>query len=126
MGEKKVLIVEDDKFLRETLAKKFVAQGAMEVQAAVDGKNALEVIKTFVPDLVILDLLLPDTDGFTVLTEMKKDPRFTPVPVIVLSNLDKPDDMQKAKGLGAKDFMVKSNFTLNEIISRAKATLGIQ
>ena len=86
----------------------------------------MEILKTFTPDLVILDLLLPDTDGFAVLTEMKKDPKFTPVPVIVLSNLDKADDMQKAKGLGATDFMVKSNFTLNEIISRAKATLGIQ
>ena len=124
--DKKVLIVEDDKFLRETLAKKFVAQGLTQIQAAVDGKNALEILKTFTPDLVILDLLLPDIDGFGVLTEMKKDPKFASVPVIVLSNLDKPDDMVKAKGLGAKDFMVKSNFTLNEIISRAKATLGIQ
>lgn len=121
---KKILIVEDDKFLRETLAKKFLAAG-MEVQAGVDGKNGLEILKTFTPDLVILDLLLPDTDGFGVLTEMKKDPKFVPVPVIVLSNLDKPDDMQRAKGLGAKDFMVKSNFTLNEIINRAKTTLGV-
>ncbi|MBI3633223.1 MAG: response regulator [Candidatus Vogelbacteria bacterium] len=122
--EKKVLLVEDDKFLRETLAKKLITNGLV-VQAAIDGKNALEILKTFTPNLVLLDLLLPDIDGFTVLQEMKKDPKFTPVPVIVLSNLDKPDDMQKAKGLGAKDFMVKSNFTLNEIVNRAKATLGI-
>jgi DNA-binding response OmpR family regulator len=97
----------------------------MEVQAAVDGKNALEVLQTFAPELIILDLLLPDVDGFTVLAEMKKDSKFTSVPVIVLSNLDKPDDMQKAKGLGAKDFMVKSNFTLNEIVAKSKTALGI-
>ncbi len=120
----KILIVEDDKFLRETLAKKFIAAG-LEVQAAVDGKNALDILKGFTPDLVILDLLLPDTDGFAVLTEMKKDSKFVVTPVIVLSNLDKSDDMQKAKGLGAKDFMVKSNFTLNEIVNRVKSTLGI-
>ncbi len=124
MGEKKILIVEDDKFLRETLAKKFVAQG-MQVQAGVDGKNALEILKTFTPDMVVLDLLLPDIDGFGVLTEMKKEDKFKATPVIVLSNLDKSDDMQKAKGLGASDFMVKSNFTLNEIVSRVKTTLGI-
>ena len=120
----KILIVEDDKFLRETLAKKFIAQG-LQVEAAVDGKNALDIIKRFTPDLVVLDLLLPDTNGFEVLAGMKKDPKFTATPVIVLSNLDKPDDMQKAKGLGAKDFMVKSNFTLNEIVNRVKSTLGI-
>lgn len=124
MEEKKILIVEDDKFLRETLAKKFVAIG-MKVEAGVDGKNGLDILKTFVPEVVILDLLLPDIDGFGFLTEMKKDPKFVGVPVIVLSNLDKPDDMQKAKGLGAKDFMVKSNFTLNEIVNRVKSTLGI-
>jgi DNA-binding response OmpR family regulator len=124
MGEKKLLIVEDDKFLRETLAKKFVGIG-MQVQAAVDGKNALEILKTFTPDIVVCDLLLPDIDGYGVLAEMKKDPKFVSTPVIVLSNLDKPDDMVKAKGLGASDFMVKSNFTLNEIVSRVKSTLGI-
>ena len=121
---KKILIVEDDKFLRETLAKKFVTV-ALEVQVAVDGKNALDILKSITPDLVVLDLLLPDIDGFGVLTEMKKDPKFKDTPVIVLSNLDKPDDMQKAKGLGAKDFMVKSNFTLNEIVGRVKSTLGV-
>lgn len=124
MGEKKLLIVEDDKFLRETLAKKFVGIG-MQVQAAVDGKNAVEILKTFTPDIVVCDLLLPDMDGYAVLAEMKKDPKFTATPVIVLSNLDKPDDMVKAKGLGASDFMVKSNFTLNEIVNRVKTTLGI-
>lgn len=120
----KILIVEDDKFLRETLAKKFVAVG-MEVQAGVDGKNGLDILKTFTPDLVVLDLLLPDIDGFGFLTEMKKEAKFKSTPVIVLSNLDKADDMTKAKGLGAKDFMVKSNFTLNEIVNRVKTTLGI-
>ena len=120
----KILIVEDDKFLRETLAKKFITAG-MEVQAGVGGKYGLELLKTFTPDMVSLDLLLPDIDGFGELTEMKKDHKFASTPVIVLSNLDKPDDMTKAKGLGAKDFMVKSNFTLNEIVARVKTTLGV-
>lgn len=124
MGEKKVLLVEDDKFLRETLAKKLMGAGFL-VEAAFDGKNALDLVSKFLPDIILLDLLLPDTDGYQVLAEVKKNPALKAIPVIVLSNLDKPDDMVKAKGLGAVDFMVKSNFTLNEIVNRAKATLGI-
>ncbi|MBI5140132.1 MAG: response regulator [Candidatus Vogelbacteria bacterium] len=123
MGEKKVLLVEDDKFLRETLAKKLLGAGLL-VEAAFDGKNALEIVSKFMPDVILLDLLLPDTDGYQVLAEIKKNPNLNKIPVIVLSNLDKPDDMMKAKGLGAIDFMVKSNFTLNEIVNRAKSTLG--
>ena len=124
MGEKKVLLVEDDKFLRETLAKKLMGAGLL-VEAAFDGKNALDLVSKFLPDIILLDLLLQDTDGYQVLAEVKKNPALKAIPVIVLSNLDKPDDMVKAKGLGAVDFMVKSNFTLNEIVNRAKATLGI-
>ncbi len=124
MDEKKVLLVEDDKFLRETLAKKLMGAGLL-VEAAFDGKNALDIIAKFLPDAILLDLLLPDVDGYQVLAEIKKNPTLSKIPVIVLSNLDKPDDMVKAKGLGAVDFMVKSNFTLNEIVNRAKSTLGI-
>ena len=124
MDEKKVLLVEDDKFLRETLAKKLMGTGLV-VEAAFDGKNALDLTAKFLPDVILLDLLLPDIDGYQVLTELKKNPTLSKIPVIVLSNLDKPDDMVKAKGLGAVDFMVKSNFTLNEIVNRTKATLGI-
>ncbi len=124
MANKKILLVEDDKFLREMLAQKFSAQG-LEIQTAIDGKNALDTLKNFIPDLMILDLLLPDIDGFGVLENMKKDSNLASIPVVVLSNLDKAEDMQRAHSLGAKDFMVKSNFSLNEIISKAKEVLGI-
>lgn len=123
MDNNKVLLVEDDKFLREILAQKISAQ-QMEIQAATDGANALEILKTFKPNLIILDLLLPDIDGFGVLAKIKENTDLAKIPVVVLSNLDKPEDMQKAQDLGAKDFMVKSNFSINEIVNKAKEMLG--
>ncbi|MFA5987072.1 MAG: response regulator [Candidatus Paceibacterota bacterium] len=124
MAGKKVLLVEDDKFLREMLAQKLIKQ-ELEVQAAVDGKNALDILANFLPDLIILDLLLPDIDGFGVLENVRKNDKTKNIPVVVLSNLDKAADMERAQKLGANDFMVKSNFSVNEIISRAKEMLGI-
>ena len=79
MANKKILIVEDDKFLRDVLAQKLSAQG-MEIQAATDGANALEILKTFKPELIILDLLLPDIDGFGVLTKIQQDAEMAKVP----------------------------------------------
>ena len=119
----KVLIIEDDKFLRDVLAQKISAE-QIEIQTATDGTTGLEALKSFRPDLLILDLLLPDIDGFGVLTKMKEDETLSKIPVVVLSNLDKPEDMQRAEELGAKDFMVKSNFSVGEIINKTKEMLG--
>lgn len=120
--DKNVFLIEDDRFLREMLSQKLSEQ-KIKVEVAVDGKSALEMIKTIKPDLVLSDLLLPDVDGFDVLAAIQKDPNFANVPVLVLSNLDKMEDIKKAKDLGAKDFMVKSNFTSNEIVAKVKEFL---
>ncbi|HRY62317.1 MAG TPA: response regulator [Candidatus Paceibacterota bacterium] len=122
--DKKVFLIEDDRFLREMLSQKLSEQ-KITVDVAVDGKSALEMIKTIRPDLVLSDLLLPDVDGFDVLAAIQKDPNFANAPVLVLSNLDKMEDIKKAKDLGAKDFMVKSNFTSNEIVAKVKEFLKI-
>jgi len=122
--DKTVFLIEDDRFLREMLSQKLIDQ-KIGVQAAVDGKSALEMIKTIKPDLILSDLLLPDVDGFDVLAEIQKTPALAKVPVLVLSNLDKMEDIKRAKDLGAKDFMVKSNFTTNEILAKVKEFLGM-
>lgn len=122
--DKTVFLIEDDRFLREMLSQKLSEQ-KIKVEAAVDGKTALEMIKTVKPDLILSDLLLPDVDGFEVLAAIQKNTAFANVPVLVLSNLDKMEDIQKAKDLGAKDFMVKSNFTSNEIVAKVKEYLKI-
>lgn len=122
--DKTVFLIEDDRFLREMLSQKLVEHG-INVESAVDGKSALEMIKTVKPDLILSDLLLPDYDGFEILATIQKNSSFKGVPVLVLSNLDRMEDIKRAKELGAKDFMVKSNFTSNEIVLKVKEFLGI-
>ncbi len=115
----RILVIEDDKFLRELLIGKLVAEGH-EISTATDGKEAIAALEAPVPELVLLDLLLPDLSGFEILEKMKAKDSWKPVPVIVLSNLDQKEDLEKAKKLGATDFMIKANFSLNEILARIK------
>lgn len=122
--DKTVFLIEDDRFLREMLTQKMVDQ-KINVKAAVDGKSALEMMKDLKADLVLSDLLLPDVDGYEVLAAVQKNPAFKGIPVLVLSNLDKMEDVKKAKDLGANDFMVKSNFTTTEIMAKVKEFLKI-
>lgn len=122
--DKIVFLIEDDRFLREMLSQKLIDQ-KINVQAAVDGKSAMEMIKTVKPNLILSDLLLPDYDGYEILATIQKTSAFAGVPVLVLSNLDKMEDVKRAKDLGAKDFMVKSNFTSNEIVAKVKEYLGM-
>ena len=119
---KKILIVEDDEFLRSLNAKRLEGEG-FEVLVAVDGNEALTKLTETKPDLIFLDLLLPNVDGFEVLTKIKQDETTKNIPVIVFSNLGQAEDIEKAKKLGADDFMVKANFTLDDVISKIKETL---
>ncbi|MFA5736821.1 MAG: response regulator [Candidatus Paceibacterota bacterium] len=119
---KKILIVEDDEFLRSLNAKRLETEG-FEVSIAVDGSEALTKLTEIKPDLIFLDLLLPNVDGFEVLTKIKQDDTTKNIPVIVFSNLGQPEDIEKAKQLGADDFMVKANFTLDDVIAKIKEIL---
>lgn len=118
-GSFRILVVEDDKFLRELLISKLVAEG-YQIESATDGKEAIAALEKPVPHLVLLDLILPDLSGFEILEKMKARPEWKAVPVIVLSNLDQKEDVERATSLGATDFMIKANFSLNEIIARIK------
>lgn len=116
---KTIMWVEDDNFLGGVITKKLTKEDANIIYLDTGGK-ALEELKDVTPDLVLLDVLLPDKDGFEVLTEMRKDDRLKDVPVILFSNLSQEDNIKKAKELGASDFYVKSNFTPDEIIEKIK------
>lgn len=116
-----VLIVEDDRFLRTLLSEKLKQEGIFVV-VAENGKDALIKMKEDPrPHLILLDLLLPIVDGFDVLQQMQKDPDVSKIPVIVLSNLGQEEDIRRAKGLGAKDYMVKAYFTPSEIVEKVQA-----
>jgi len=119
---KKILIVEDDKFLRELMVRK-LSQENFEIIEAIDGEEGIKKIKDVIPDIVLLDLILPGIDGFEVLAKIKEDATTTSIPVIILSNLGQREDVERGMKLGAIDFLVKAHFTPNEIIDKIKANL---
>lgn len=120
---KKVLIIEDDEFLRAIAAKKIQGDG-YEVAVAADGPSAVPTAETEKPDLILLDLLLPGLSGFDVLAKIRSLEAFKTTPVLIFSNLGEQDDIAKAKSLGATDFLVKANFTLEEVSSKIKSYLS--
>jgi CheY-like chemotaxis protein len=120
--DKKILIVEDDEFLRVLNAKRLETEG-YKVTVAVDGQNAIDSIPKEMPDLIFLDLLLPGIDGFEVLKKIKADEKTKNIPVVVFSNLGQKEDIEKARTLGAVDFLVKANFTLDDVVAKIKEIL---
>jgi DNA-binding response OmpR family regulator len=116
-GMKKVLIVEDDSFLQGLMANK-VEKAGFDVTTTGNGEKAMTKIADNQFDLILLDLLLPDISGFDILKNVKKSSRSTPV--IVFSNLSEDKDIKKAMDLGAEEYLIKSNFTLEELVSKAK------
>lgn len=122
-AKKFVMVVEDDKFLRELLVRKLASEG-FDVESAIEASAAFAILAQRKPDIVLLDLILPGVDGFEILGRIKADPKIADAPVIILSNLGQKEDLDKAMALGAKDFMVKANFTLDEIVSKVHSIIG--
>ena len=119
---KKILIVEDDKYLANAHRVKLTKSG-FEVKIAFNGDEAIEVLKTYQPDLMVLDLMMPVKDGFSVLAERQKNPTWLSIPVIITSNLGQKEDIDRAMSLGANDYIVKSNIDLNDLLGKINAYL---
>ena len=115
----RVLLVEDDYFLRNLLLHK-LNQEKLSVETAVNGKEALEKAKNLLPKVIILDLVLPDIDGFDVLKSLKDQEMTKKIPVLVVSNLGQKDEIEKCLNLGANDYLIKANFTPKEIVEKVK------
>lgn len=123
-GGKTIFIVEDDKFLREIAASKLEAEG-FKLNAATNGNEAVEFLeKNPRPDIIVLDLILPGMSGFEVLEKIKANPALKDVPVLILSNLGQEEDIDKAKKLGATDYLVKAHFSFAEIIKKIHEIVG--
>lgn len=117
-----ILIIEDDKFFRELIGKKLLKEN-FNVATASDNKEAFAYLENNLPDLIILDLILPGLDGYEILSILKKDKKTSGIPVIILSNLGQHDEIERAKSLGAIDFMIKINFTLDDIVTKVRKVL---
>jgi DNA-binding response OmpR family regulator len=121
---KTVFIIEDDIFLQGLEATKLKKEG-FDVQTAANSKEVINIIKKKTKiDLILLDLMLPEVDGFEVLKMIRKEEYLFTTPVIIFSNLSEEKDIKKARDLGITDFMVKSNFNLDELTKKVRETLG--
>ena len=119
---KKVFIVEDDEFLRSLTVKRLEKEG-YDVEVSAKGEGATNLIVKADPDIVLLDLLLPGLSGFDVLKEIRENEAIKKVPVIVFSNLGQREDIEKAKALGVSDFLIKANFTLDDVVGKISAVI---
>ncbi|MGM0629181.1 MAG: response regulator [Patescibacteria group bacterium] len=120
---KTILWVEDDNFLGSIISRRLKKDEA-EVIHANTGAKALEVLDENTPHLVLLDVLLPDKDGFEVLEFIKSEDRLKDIPVIMFSNLSQEENIEKSKEMGALDFYVKSNVSPDQIAEKAKEVLS--
>ncbi len=120
----RILLAEDDKFLSIALGDKLAREGFFVIKA-LNGAEALAKIRLEKPDLILLDIIMPQKSGFEVLAEMKLDPLMKNIPVIVLSNLGQESDIKKAKALGARDYLVKSDVEMKTVVEKIKAELAI-
>lgn len=110
----KVFIVEDDAFISSLLIKKFESIGAT-VSICAAGDVAAASIKRDLPDIIVLDIMLPKADGFQVLQELKADPETKNIPVVMLSNFGEKAQIEKAKQYGAAIFLIKATLSIDEI-----------
>lgn len=123
VSKKKILIIEDDRSLQNALSE-MVAQEGYETDSAFDGEAGVQKAIEMKPDLILLDIILPKKDGYEVLAEVKKDERTKDIPVLILTNLEEVDNVRKALDLGATTFMVKSDFSLKDVMMKVKEALA--
>jgi DNA-binding response OmpR family regulator len=123
MTDKRVLLAEDDRVLRRA-CESGLRQRGVTVISAVDGEMALELARGDTPDLILLDMLMPKLTGLEVLRSLRADARTRAVPVLVLSNSSREDDVREVMQLGVEGYLVKSNLSLQELGDRVVAILA--
>lgn len=123
MNTKKILIAEDDKFLIRVYKAKLFDLG-YEIILLEDGKDVLSKAKETKPDLIIVDIIMPVRDGYEAIEDLQGDSETKDIPVIVLSNLSQEDDKKKARELGVKDFLVKSDLSFDTVMEKINAILN--
>ncbi len=120
--KKKILIIEDDVFLGDVLTQKLTNDG-FETVLARDGVEGYEAIKSFLPDLILLDIILPNMNGYEILEAKQKDKTIADIPVIIVSNSGQPVEINRALALGVKDYLVKAQFDPEEVLVKVRAQL---
>ncbi len=118
-----VMVVDDTAVIRETVAKLLRREGFNTICAS-NGKEALAVLQLSAPDLVLLDLMMPEMDGLECLALLRQEPRWQALPVIVMTALGDEENQLKAQRLGASDYLVKARFSMNQILERVRRLIA--
>lgn len=119
---KTILFIEDAMALQKTFGDILRKEG-YEMISALDGEEGLRFAKTEKPDLILLDLVLPKVNGFEVLRRLKEDPKTKKIPIIVLTNLEDIEDINKVLGLGVTTYLVKASYSPKEVLEKIKDNL---
>lgn len=120
---KKILLIEDEEIIISLLEKKLKDEG-YKIIVANHGKEGLEKMKSEKPDLILLDIVMPVLDGFGVLEEMNKSQELKKIPVVIISNSGQPVELGRAKKLGVKDWLIKTEFDPQEVLDKVKKQIG--
>ena len=119
---KKILLIEDDPFLSSLLGNRLKKEG-LEVISVKKGSEVIKAMTDNRPDLVLLDIILPDKSGFELLGDMKSDPQISKIPVMIISNLGQENDVAKGKELGAVDYVIKAKISIDDLVNKIKSFL---
>ena len=120
---KKILFIEDESTLQKTLGELLTSRG-YEVVPALDGEIGLRLAKEKRPDLILLDLILPKFHGLEILEKLKADEETKDIPVIVLTNLEEMENIEKTLELGAMTYLIKVNYSPEEVVDKVKKAIG--
>ncbi|MFA6428861.1 MAG: response regulator [Candidatus Buchananbacteria bacterium] len=120
----KILLVEDDQLIADMYQARLTEEGFKVFWTAI-GSEGLKIAATEQPDIVLLDVILPEMDGFTILNELKAKADTKNIPVVLLTNLGQDSDLTKGKQLGAQEYLVKASFTPTQIVEEIKKVLKI-
>jgi DNA-binding response OmpR family regulator len=120
---KKILFVEDDPLIIKIYTTRLTADG-YQVFSADDGETGLKLAETEIPDLIVLDIMMPRMDGFGVLSRIRANEKMKTTPVLVYSNLAQEEEVARAKQMGATEFIVKANFSPTEMVTKIKQYLN--
>lgn len=119
-----VLVVDDTQSAREPLVR-ILRLAGYSTTSAVDGSDAFTAMEAHRPDLILLDLMMPRVDGITFLRQMRRDPRFHAIPVILITAADSTDQLDIARGLGVQGCLIKAGFTVPELLERISNILHL-
>lgn len=119
----KILLIEDDPFLLSMYTTKFELEG-FKVVSVNDGEKGLKMASSEMPDIILLDILMPKMNGFEVMEKLKADEQMSRIPVILLTNLNQKNEIERGLALGADDYLIKAHFMPSEVVDKIKRVIN--